>query len=335
MQTCENYIEANIEEFWEKFKLLNSTVNKDYITSKASNVVSCKCIKFPKLTEEEFQYFFDITNNSGEKRLVFENCIFTEELDLTKFLNLRKVTFKNCIFEGNVDLSLPLFLLVDLDNCIFNKNFYLKGINTTEKERNLHIRNTKFDSLFHFEKCVLDSSIWFNVDFSKATLKFEAVSFERLKANEIKWSNKIEASRDTFRQLKVLMENQKNFIDSNIFYSMELNEYMKELNKTSIFSNLEDKVVFLFSKITSNFSRSWILPLFWLISLSVILYFFLFCNKMIDMYSLNHFVQFFNPLSKNANEEFKNIYWIWFLHKIFAGFFVYQFIIALRRKTRF
>ena len=47
MQTCENYSEANIEEFWEKFKLLNSTVNKDYITSKASNVVSCKCIKFP------------------------------------------------------------------------------------------------------------------------------------------------------------------------------------------------------------------------------------------------------------------------------------------------
>lgn len=335
MQTCENYFEVNKEEFWGKFKLLNATVDNSYIVSKVSNVVSCKCIKFPKLCQEEFQYFFDTTNNSGEKRLEFENCIFTEELDLTKFLNLRKVNFKNCIFEGNVDLSLPLFLLIDLDNCILNKNFYLKGINTIEKERNLYIRNTKFHSLFHIEKCVLDSSIWFNVDFSKATLKFEAVSFERLKANEIKWSNKIVASRDTFRQLKVLMENQKNFIDSNIFYSMELNEYMKELNKTSIFSNLEDKVVFWFSKITSNFSRSWILPLFWLILLSVILYSILFCNKMIDTYSLNHFVQFFNPLSKNANKEFENIYWIWFLHKIFAGFFVYQFIIALRRKTRF
>lgn len=335
MQTCKNYFEVNKEEFWENFKLLNPTVDNSYIISKASNVVSCKCIKFPKFSEEEFQYFFNITNNSGEKSLFFDNCIFTEELDLTKFLNLRKVTFKNCIFEGNVDLSLPAFLLIDIDNCKFNKNFYLKGINTTDKERNLYIRNTKFDSLFHFEKCLLDSSIWFNVDFSKAFLKFEAVSFEGLKANEIKWSNKIEASRDTFRQLKVLMENQKNFIDSNMFYSMELNEYMKELNKTSIFSNLEDKVVFWFSKITSNFSRSWILPLFWLISLSVILYFFLFCNKMIDMYSLNHFAQFFNPLSKNANKEFESIYWIWFLHKIFSGFFVYQFIIALKRKTRF
>ncbi len=335
MQTCENYFEANIEEFWDQFKDLNSTVHSNYIVSRVSNIVSCKCIKFPKLAEEEFEYFFSDTNNRGEKSLVFDNCIFLEELDLTKFLNLRKVTFKNCIFEGNVDLSLSRFLLIDMDNCKFNKNFYLKGINTTEKERNLYIRNTKFDSLFHFEKCVLDSSIWFNVDFSKATLKFEAVSFEGLKANEIKWSDKIEASRDTFRQLKVLMENQKNFIDSNIFYSMELNEYMKELNKAFNFSNLEDKAVFWFSKITSNFSRSWFLPLLWLILLSAILYFFLFCNKTIDTCSLNHFVQFFNPLSKNANEEFKNIYWIWFLHKIFAGFFVYQFVIALKRKTKF
>ncbi len=335
MKTCENYFEVNKEEFWEQFKLLNSRVDNSYMVSKSLNSVSSKCIKFPKLSEEEFQYFFDLTNTSSEKRLEFENCIFTEELDLTKFMNLKKVTFKNCIFEGNVDLSLISFLLIDLDNCIFSKNFYLKGINTTEKEQNLYIRNTKFNSLFHFEKCVLDSSIWFNIDFSKATLKFEAVSFEGLKANEIKWSNKIEASQDTFRQLKVLMENQKNFIDSNMFYSMELNEYMKELNKTPIFSNLEDKVVFWFSKITSNFSRSWILPLFWLIFLSVMLYFFLFCNKMIDIYSLNHFIQFFNPLSKNANKEFESIYWIWFLHKIFAGFFVYQLVVALKRKTRF
>ncbi len=182
MQTCENYFEVNQEEFWEKFKVLNPTVNKDYITSKASNVVSCKCIKFPEINQEQFQYFLDITNNSSEKSLFFDNCIFTEELDLTKFLNLRKVTFKNCIFEGNVDLSLALFIQIDIDNCIFNKKIYIQGINTTEKERNLYIRNTQFNSLFHFEKCVLDSSILFNVDFSKATLKFEAVSFEGLKA---------------------------------------------------------------------------------------------------------------------------------------------------------
>lgn len=335
MLTCENYFEENIEDFWEKFKSLTPTANKNYIVSKASNVVSSKCIKFPKIIHDEFQYFFSTTNNSSEKRLEFDNCIFTEDLDLTKFLNLRKLTFKSCIFNGNVDLSLPLFLLIDIDNCTFNKNFYLKGINTTEKERNLYIKNTKFNSLFHIEQCILDTSIWFNVDFSKAVLRLEAINFEGLKANEINWSVKVEASRDIFRQLKVLMENQKNFIDSNIFYSLELNEYMKELYQTNIFRKLEDKSVFWFSKITSNFSRSWTLPLFWLISLSILLYMFLYHNKMIDTCSLNHFMQFFNPLSRNANEKFESIYWIWFLHKIFAGFFVYQFIIALKRKTRF
>ena len=335
MQTCESYFEANKEDFWKKFKSLTPTANKDYIVSKASNVVSSKCIKFPRITQDEFQYFFTTTNNSSEKRLVFKNCIFTEDLDLTKFLNLRQVTFKNCVFNGNVDLSLPIFVLIDIDNCTFNKNFYLKGINTTGEQRNLYIKNIKFNSLFHIEQCILDTSVWFNVDFSKAILRFEAINFEGLKANEINWSVKIGASRDTFRQLKVLMENQKNFIDSNVFYSFELNEYMKELNQTSLFNKLEDKLVFWFSKTTSNFSRSWSLPLFWLISLSIILYIVLYHNKMIDICSLNHFIQFFNPLSRNATEEFESIYWIWFLHKIISGFFIYQFIISLKRKTRF
>ena len=40
-------------------------------------------------------------------------------------------------------------------------------------------------------------------------------------------------------------------------------------------------------------------------------------------------------IQEKTNEEFKNIYWIWFLHKIFAGFFVYQLVVALKRKTRF
>ena len=77
MQTCENYFEANKEEFWEKFISLTPTANKNYMVSKASNVVSSKCIKFPKIIQEEFQYFFTTTNNSGEKRLEFEKMAST------------------------------------------------------------------------------------------------------------------------------------------------------------------------------------------------------------------------------------------------------------------
>jgi hypothetical protein len=50
--------------------------------------------------------------------------------------------------------------------------------------------------------------------------------------------------------------------------------------------------------------------------------------------SINNFFEFFNPLSKKANSEFENVYWVWFMHKVISGFFVYHFVVALKRVTK-
>jgi hypothetical protein len=184
------------------------------------------------------------------------------------------------------------------------------------------------------ENCLLENTKLSNLDFTLTKVEFKNTIFEDTKLNNIKWGKFISADRDIFRQIKVVMDKQKNHIDFNFFHSLELEEYRKELKNYKWYQNIEDKIIFNLNRWSSNFSQSWIRPLILLILFSALTYSGLCYSNNLKECCINNFFQFFNPLNKKVIDDFENIYAIWFLHKIISIFFVYQIIIALRRKTK-
>ncbi|MGD9809609.1 MAG: hypothetical protein AB7E76_13800 [Deferribacterales bacterium] len=87
-------------------------------------------------------------------------------------------------------------------------------------------------------------------------------------------------SRDTLRLYKATYERQLNKIEANKFHALELSKKREELNdevksnfKQFNFSKLTqllpDWLIFSLHGITSNHSQSWILPIYWIIILSL------------------------------------------------------------------
>ena len=101
--------------------------------------------------------------------------------------------------------------------------------------------------------------------------------------NSVRWGTisekRYKATRDIFRQLKFYSEQQKNFIDADGFYSLEMKERKKELlEESKAYTKFADKVkhafsntmVFYLHEKTSDFSQNWMLPVYWLFILGMI-----------------------------------------------------------------
>lgn len=327
------YFDYNNEDnFWEDIASFTVKDNNEYLKSKASNVVSLSNIIFSMLDGDVLKENFFVGNNSGTKRLVFENCIFYEDVDFSKYSVLKELKFTNCKFRKKTNLSLRPLHKLTIDNCQFNDELIFDNVIVEDKNRLFLIKNSSIDKILDIDNCYFEYAQFYNINLLDATLKISDSNLIGMKCNNIKWSKKYDCNRDTFRQLKVVMENHKNFIDANFFHSLELNEYRKELSNSN--DKLEEKILFNFNWLVSEFSISWFRPIILLILFSVLLYCILCYNNLITECSVNDFFKFFNPLSRTSS-DYNNIYWIWFSHKILSGFLIYHFIVSLKRYTRF
>lgn len=190
----------------------------------------------------------------------FESFSITESNDLKKLI-LNDITIeKDCEFE-----------LKDtrIDRLSFNRytnkseNVLFDFVTVTDK---LDIKHVSFDKerFNHF-------------DISKPDINIKNSSFNSNFFNSVKWGSisdkRYTATRDIFRQLKFFSEQQKNYIDADGFYSLEMKEQKKELlkenNKNKSFyekiNHFSDLAVFYLHEHSSNFSQSWWLPVIWLI----------------------------------------------------------------------
>jgi len=182
------------------------------------------------------------------------------------------IKFDHCTIKEWSEVE---FMNVGIDSLTFDKY-----VNESEKvlfdfvtvKEKLEIKHVSFDrELFnHF-------------DMSKAKVKIENSAFNDNFFNSVKWGSISEkrytASRDIFRQLKFHSEKQKNFIDADGFYSLEMKEQKKELSKerkslktlperiSHFFTN---SLVFYLHEKTSDFSQNWMLPIFWLFVLGML-----------------------------------------------------------------
>ena len=294
---------------------------------------------FPEFNNSSFLAFFDDKNNiHSDKPLIFLK---------SKFYG--KVKLKKAVFEKKVSFNLAIFYeTVEIKSCRFLKETYFR--------KTYFIQDADFEAS-RFENVTLDS-----ITFPKnGKIKMVRTTFEH-----VIWSNfinptdilKIESERETFSRLKQANSERGNFIDSNLFFVEESNIYLRDvMHKLFCIpkSNIEDEnpnkkcpswlkkfgfigdfISFGIAKITSNFGKSWILPLIWFVTIFAIALFIFTPNK--DFVATPSTPKFLTMLDKNKTKSSKiyNISDAYYRKNYYSGYdFEFQGDSAYKLKDTF
>jgi hypothetical protein len=272
----------------------------------------------------------------------------------------------NCTV-GKMSFSLfSIFLISIKDTDI--KELFLNDI-TIVKE---FILNTVcISNLFTLESTTLNDSKFYNVDLSKAVVRFLKSSLSNAQVINVQWPQgyqfyeyqeelkklskddkiiKLYALKESYRQMKVLSLAQHNKIDSLDFQKHELNTFWKiTMLKTrkNFGPNIGNWFILGSNKLFSDFGQSIWLPLLWLGSIHLILFGLLVYFKFGIYPSLGQWGTdltrdmingyFFTLLPThtafiNIDGTMKPIGgFIDFLIRIFSGYFIYYFISSSRK----
>lgn len=205
-----------------------------------------------------------------------------------------------------------------------------------------------FDSTINkveFKKADLGTLSFSQVTFSKP-LSIERTSLSKVGLVGINWSPGIlsdtnialEDIQSSYQQLKHNMDQIWNKTEANKFFAKEMEYYEKSLSWKS---DWDKKFISMLQRYSNNYWNSWILPLGWIFILSwLYTSLHLFSNIQAShcwhwfCFHVAPYGVFFNEVIKNINvlDDFKNIDNAGiFLYRIFIAFFIYQFIVALRR----
>ena len=145
---------------------------------------------------------------------------------------------------------------VFFENTIFHDKSYFCS---TAFNGGLSFDGTKFLKEVYFDDTIIKNS------FSIKNTVFEDEKYlSTIKIEKIKESNK-----ESFRYLKEYFESVKDFVNANLYYKLEHDQWLKELTPHFL-SHISKIVVLCFGKILSNHLTIWVLPIFWFFVLSIL-----------------------------------------------------------------
>lgn len=253
-------------------------------------------------------------NNCEIKEVVIIDAIFKRDFSIhNSKINIIRV--KNVNFE-----ALSEFYEVTFQEQFDFREITYKGFTLFDK----CIFNTKaefeyiiFDKFTSFRGSTFNKGL--NLDYTSGDKEINFFGMNGLESKE----SKENTSRETYRIIKNNFEKIGNKIEANYYHTLELTRYRKDIWKHSLL----DGVVSFFHWVSSNHSSNWFLALFWIFIVSIITNIFL-GNEL----SINCLFKYINILSKI--EDFKNLYPILVLNKVFLGYLYYQFLTAVRKDTR-
>ncbi|WP_321779274.1 hypothetical protein [Sulfurimonas sp.] len=374
------------EVSFEECLFLDDVIIKNYVKNKLEfNNCTFKSSTINIKNDMEFFIFNQslIENNSCVIEIQESKIINSEISNLkNKFCTF---IFQNCILEkckfiksetkvlnmNNVKLVEKSTLIIE--NIVVEK-FYLEKV--SQKADYIQFNNIKILKYLKFHKIEFANTYFnnFNIEEITGSITIDKTSFDGAKFNLFLWGNisKINASRDTFRQLKYVLDEQEDYIQANNFFVMEMKKYKEEL-KTKSGVYWQDKLIFSINEHISDFGRNWFLSMLWFLAISLFLlnilnlhcsndynhifpysislfliYLGSIKNKLFNitaimlvfnlyysyMVDYNSFNQFANFLNLKLQNEFKNYSFLWFMHKLLASFVLYHFVIAIRRQTK-
>lgn len=200
----------------------------------------------------------------------------------------------------------------------------------------------------------LSNFVFSNIDLLNSIVELSSINIisngKSVILNTVLWpdSDNFKSTRDIYRQLKFVNEQQGNIIESNKFYSLEMksyHEYISSKNRRKKY--ILDRFIFWLNKHISNYQQNWLKPLIILLFTALITFLpqnfqglstfirELVCNSKFEFYILergfNEFIYHLNPFSTSLPDKFPAL---WLLYKVSSFIILYQFIVALRRNTR-
>lgn len=262
--------DRKINLFWEKF----SNFINEKINSKSKKIVLDKII-FPTHRYNLGNDNFPKISMFGIKFLIFKDCIFLDNIDLTPFFSAKNLEITNCTFLENVDIQ----TIIHQEQFVFQKNNVLKEI----KFFNIEFKSICFFVENNINKLTFDG-VRFDDNAIFSNSKIEDLSFKntffRKETNFLDIKLSKVANRETARIIKDSFEKQNNIIEANKFYALEMKEREKELDSKKDFF---EWLVFKFHGLSSNHSQDWTLVLFWIININ---FFYSYLNIEINMWIL-------------------------------------------------
>ena len=328
----------------------------------------------------------------------FENCIFDESVSFLD-LSVPALTFHSATINGHFRIGANLVAKMkhlELFQCTFKKDAVvlidnlivdtlsikhlvclspaikigslqvIKELNINDsmlsgaEMNNVSLENAPIMNIFNssLSKTIFNNVKWGNVERMMPDPK--TIS-ENMRSSGVNMRHSSGVYRDTFRQLKAANEEQKNYLQANEFYMMEMKAYGEEIAGKP--DKRQERFEFWMGDKLSNFSNDWVRPIIWFLGLTGICYLLSFLIYIagpmnewqtlwidhhtyipstggsftefvyFDLREFSNFFAFMNPL-ETKYQDHNTPALIWIPYKILGGLMIYQIIISLRRKTR-
>ncbi len=346
----------------------------------------------------ESKFFNNSTFERCKMNSSFAKCLFLGEANFNNSKFIRKSDFSLAKFKKKANFKRALFIKIDTDKVNFNNTYFFEETDLDSlnfKGNNIEIDFSDMYSVYpisislsitgsgsllfkvpsHYNLLILYNSnlsrfndICFDGDVEN--VKFLNINWGKIDGKRFCKDEENRKKRDIFRQIKLALDKQENYIDARKFYALEMWAYGEEL-KSLLQENQEensitwkdklslytDIAVYKFYELTSNFGLSWIKPLSFLI-LFAFLYMVLLKFKFIfsvipvllwksGFYSytlliapidlLNKFARTIIPIIPgiaSMQKEIEGFEFITLLYYSFSAYLIYQFVMAIRRKVR-
>lgn len=189
------------------------------------------------------------------KSLDFSESTFHSKVKVKNCIKIDNAIFINTVFKDLVDFYKTHFYNVHFDKTTFND---IVVFTKSKFYKDVNFEYTTFEKLALFRKTVFEKT----VNFEDAIFKEEA-NFLGVIADM--------ANRETARIIKNSFEEQNNIIEANKFYTLEMKEREKELNKTILYGkNIIDWIIFKLHRLSSNNSQDPVLPILWILNIAFI-----------------------------------------------------------------
>lgn len=299
--------------------------------------------------------------NFSDARNLKNFQIFGNEGTETK-IEIRTVKAHYLNLEG--DILIKDVIIHNLDFSPFNL-----------KNGNLRFQNVDFTESFKFNQSNLGKSQFIGVNFLNAKIEFNWSLFSEATFASIVWPKynlvfpdlvrknywkvflkkvlrketltdqehlDLKVQREQYRQLKVVSENNKNYIDSLAFYKNEMRVYWTDMRFKSELSKPDYILVFL-NRYISSFGQNYWLPLMWIAIFqtlfSVLIWNFEACKHCVEgttcvnnfWSGLSQYLNWINPIFKAPENWSDGAKITSFFMRILNGFFIFHFVKAIRK----